>query len=311
MDEHGHSQLTGRRALTAALGITTTFLVIEVVGALITDSLALLSDAGHMLSDVSALGLSLLAIWLAARPHTPGRTFGYHRVEIVAALVNGLTLVAVSLYVFWEAAQRFSDPPEVQSGLMLVIASAGLAANAVSGYILSRSGHSNLNVRSAFLHVVGDALGSLGAIIAAIVMLATGWYLADPLISVGIAVLILISAVRVTREALGIVLEFAPKDVDIRAVRSALESVDGVTDVHDLHVWTITSDFVALSAHARVRPGTDSCQMVRRATEMLRNEFDIAHVTIQPEPEPLHEVRPGVCCLGEHAVESVGQGVDV
>jgi len=188
---------------------------------------------------------------------------------------------------------------------MLVIATAGLGANALSGFILSRSGHSNLNVRSAFLHVLGDALGSVGAIVAGLIMLTTGWYLADPLISVFIAILILISGVRVTREALGIVLEFAPKGIDIGDVRSALESVDGVTDVHDLHVWTITSDFVALSAHARVRPGTDTGLVVRQATEMLGDRFEIGHATIQPEPEPLHGApQPGSCCLGEHAVGS-------
>jgi cobalt-zinc-cadmium efflux system protein len=306
MDEHSHRPaLTGRKALTMALVITTLFFVVEVIGSVVTDSLALFGDAGHMLSDVSALSLSLLAIWMAARPHTPGRTFGYHRVEIVAALVNGLTLGAISLYVFWEAAQRFSDPPEVRSAAMLVIATAGLGANALSGFILSRSGHSNLNVRSAFLHVLGDALGSVGAIVAGLIMLTTGWYLADPLISVFIAILILISGVRVTREALGIVLEFAPKGIDIGDVRSALESVDGVTDVHDLHVWTITSDFVALSAHARVRPGTDTGLVVREATEMLGDRFEIGHATIQPEPEPLHGApQPGSCCLGERAVGS-------
>jgi cobalt-zinc-cadmium efflux system protein len=301
--EHSHAPLTGRKALGIAFAVTSAFLVLELLGGILTNSLALLSDAGHMLSDVSALALSLLAIWLAGHRHTPGRTFGYHRVEIVAALVNGVTLGAVSLYIFWEAAQRFSDPPEVESAPMLAIAVAGLSANALSAFLLSRAGHSHLNVRSAFLHVLGDALGSVGAIVAGILMLSLGWYLADPLISVITGVIILVAGVRITREALGIVLEFAPKHVDVRLLRSALQSLDGVTDVHDLHVWTITSDFVALSVHVRVRAGTDTAMLVQRATHTLAETFGIAHATIQPEPEPLHpETHPGACCLGEHAV---------
>ena len=268
MAEHAHgSQAGNRRALAAALGITTFFMGVEVVGGLLTNSLALLSDAGHMLSDASALGLSLFAIWLAGKPHSPGRTFGYHRAEILAALLNGLTLAVISAYVFWEAAQRFADPPDVESAPMLVVAVAGLLANGVSGVILSRAGGDSLNVRSAFLHVLGDALGSLGAIAAGVVMLTTGWFLADPLISVGIGVLILISGVRVTREALGIVLEFAPKHIDIEEVKRALLSLNGVRDVHDLHVWTITSGFVALACHVRVAAEADaSARCVRPGT---------------------------------------------
>jgi cobalt-zinc-cadmium efflux system protein len=297
--------MTERTALTVALAITMSFLIVEVIGGVVTNSLALLGDAGHMLSDVSALALSLLAIWLAGRRHTHGRTFGYHRVEILAALANGITLGAIAIYIFWAAAQRFSDPPEVQSGAMLLIAAAGLGANVISGYILNRSSHTSLNVRSAFLHVAGDALGSLGAIVAGIIMLTTQWYLADPLISVLIAFLILISGIRVTREALGIVLEFAPKGIRMEDVRSALLSLDGVTDIHDLHVWTITSDFIALSAHARLTPGTNTGLVVRRAAEVLAEGFDIGHVTVQPELEPVHrDAKPGICCLNDHAIES-------
>lgn len=289
--------------MAAALGITTFFMVVEVVGGVLTNSLALLSDAGHMLSDSSALGLSLLAIWLAARPHAPGRTFGYHRAEILAALANGLTLVAISLYVFWAAAQRFSDPPDVQSAPMLVVAVVGLSANGVSAVLLSRLGPGSLNVRSAFLHVLGDALGSVGAIVAGVVMLTTGWFLADPLISVGIGVLILVSAVRVTRESLGIVLEFVPKNIKIEDVTGSLLSVEGVTDVHDLHVWTVTSGFVALTCHLRVDQGADTAAVLRSAADALGQRYEIRHVTIQPEHEPIHGEEPGVCCLAEHAME--------
>jgi cobalt-zinc-cadmium efflux system protein len=301
---HDHSsKMTDRRALAVALVITTTFLVIEVIGGVITNSLALLSDAGHMLSDASALGLSLLAVWLASRPHTHARTFGYHRVEILAALANGVMLMAIAVYVVWEAVQRFSDPPEVQTTTMLLIAMAGLGANLVSAGILNRSDSASLNVRSASVHVAGDALGSLGAIVAALIMLITGWYAADPLISLGISALILVSAVRVTKEALGIVLEFAPGGVSIDDLRCTLLALDGVTDVHDLHLWTITSGFVALSAHARLEAGTDVGRFVRQATIVLGEQFKIAHATIQPEIEPVHgHIRAGVCCLGEHAV---------
>lgn len=302
--KHKHDGQAGnRRALAAALGITTFFMVVEVAGGILTNSLALLSDAGHMLSDASALGISLLAIWLAGRPHTPGRTFGYHRAEILAALANGLTLAAISAYVFWEAARRFGDPPEVESAPMLAVATVGLLANGAAGAILSRAGGHSLNVRSAFLHVLGDALGSVGAIVAGVVMLTTGWFLADPLISVGIGVLILLSGVRVTREALGIVLEFAPKHVSIDEIRHALLSLNQVRDVHDLHVWTITSGFVALACHARVGRDADTPALLREAAAVLGDRFQIRHVTIQPEHEPLHgQAEPGVCCLNEHAL---------
>lgn len=305
MADHQHSSpAQNRRALAAALGITTFFMVVEVVGGVFTNSLALLSDAGHMLSDASALGLSLFAIWLATRPHTPGRTFGYHRAEILAALTNGVTLAAISVYIFWEAAQRFSEPPEVQSAPMLAVAVVGLAANGVSAIILSRLGRSSLNVRSAFVHVSGDALGSVGAIAAGVVMLTTGWFLADPLISVGIGVLILIAAVRVTRESLGIVLEFVPKNIKIEGVTSSLLSVEGVTDVHDLHVWTVTSGFVALTCHLRVDQGADTAAILRSAADALGQRYQIRHITIQPEHEPIHGEEPGVCCLAEHAMGS-------
>ena len=305
MAERAHgSQAGNRRALAAALGITTFFMGVEVAGGLLTNSLALLSDAGHMLSDASALGLSLFAIWLAGKPHSPGRTFGYHRAEILAALANGLTLAAISAYVFWEAAQRFAEPPDVESGSMLVVAVTGLLANGASGAILSRAGGDSLNVRSAFLHVLGDALGSVGAIIAGVVMLTTGWFLADPIISVGIGVLILVSGFRVTREALGIVLEFAPKHIDIEEVKRVLLSLNGVRDVHDLHVWTITSGFVALACHLRVAAEADASALLREARNALTQRFQIRHVTIQPEHEPLHgQAEPGVCCLDEHALE--------
>jgi cobalt-zinc-cadmium efflux system protein len=298
----GNDRGAGRRSLTLALTITLTFLAIEAVGALITGSLALLSDAGHMLSDSSALALSLLAIWLAARPHTHRRTFGYHRAEIVSALANGVLLVILAGVIVFEAIGRLSDPPEIDSAPMLVIAAAGLAANIAAGGILAGSRHDSLNVRSAFWHVAGDALGSIGAIAAALVMLATGWYLADPLISIAIAALVMLSGLRVAREAMSIVLESAPRHLDMQAIREDLLGLPGVSDVHDLHAWTITSGFVALSAHARVLPDGDAAAVVRGAGVLLAERYGIQHATIQPETEPLHsDAEPGACCLGEHA----------
>jgi cobalt-zinc-cadmium efflux system protein len=307
MPEHRHDRSgQNRRALSLALAITALFFVVETVGGILTHSLALLGDAGHQLSDVGAIGLSLFAIWLAARPHAPERTFGYHRAEIVAALANGLTLLAVSAYIFWEAAHRFADPPNVHSGPMLVIAAAGLTANSVSGVILGRAASDSLNVRSALIDVLGDAAAAVGAIAAAIVMLTTGWLLADPLISVVIGLLILLSGARVTRDALRIFLEFVPGHVDMDEVRNALLSIEGVTGVHDLHVWTITSGFVTLSCHAQLKPGTDASNVLRAATAALTERFGIRHVTIQPEPEPMHGgTGQEACCLDEHAVESL------
>ena len=302
-DPHNpQSPLSSRSALTIALVLTSAFLVVEAVGGVLTGSLALVSDAGHMLSDAGALALSLLAVWLASRPHTHRRTYGYHRAEIVAALANGVILAALAVYLFIEAVGRLSDPPDVDSVPMLAIACVGLAVNLVSGGILARAGDGSLNVRSAFWHVAGDALGSVGAIVAGVVMVATGWYLADPLISIGIAALILLSGLRITREALSIVLESAPRHLNIDEIRQDLLALPSVTDVHDLHVWTITSGFVALSAHVRIGQGADPAALVRDASALLADRYDIHHVTVQPESEPVHAgASLGACCLGEHA----------
>lgn len=288
-----------RRPLAIALGITTTFLVIEVVGGILTNSLALLADAGHMATDAAALALSLFAIWLARRPATPQRSFGYLRVEILAALLNASALLAVTLYIFWEAFKRFDAPPEVQSGQMLVIASAGLLANAVSAWVLMRGGghERDLNTRGALLHVVGDMLGSVGAIIAALIMLATGWYLADPLLSAGIGCLILVGAWRLLRESADVLLEATPRGIDSGQVRAAMASVNGVVDVHDLHIWTVTSGLVALSSHVEISGERDWHAVLLDLATVLRVRFGIAHVTLQPEqPELLPEAFRG-CSL--------------
>ena len=279
-----------RRPLVVALAITSTFLVVEVIGAIATNSLALLADAGHMLTDVAALALSLFAIWIARRPVTLARSFGYLRAEVLAAAVNAASLVAISIYIFWEAFQRLGDPPEVDSGPMLAVAFAGLLANVASAWVLMRGGghRESLNVRGAFLHVIGDMLGSVGAIIAALVMLATGWYLADPILSAGIGALILWSSWRLLRESADVLLEATPRHIDPGAVRTMMIEVDGVEDVHDLHVWTVTSGLVAMSSHVEVSAAREWHEVLLDLSTLLREQFGIAHVTLQPEePERL------------------------
>ena len=274
-----------QRPLAIALAITALFLVAEVVGGILTNSLALLADAAHMGTDVSALALSLFAIWLSRRPATNTRSFGYLRAEILAALLNGATLIAASIYIFWEAFQRLGEPPEVQSGPMLVVAAAGLLANAASAWVLMRGGShkDNLNVRGAYLHVVGDMLGSVGAIVAALIMLTTGWYLADPILSAGIGLLILWSSWRLLRESVDVLLEATPTGINPDDIRDAMVAADGVEGVHDLHIWTVTSGLNALSSHVEVTGTRDWHAVLLDLSSLLRERFGIAHVTLQPE----------------------------
>jgi cobalt-zinc-cadmium efflux system protein len=281
--EHPHerSRSESRRALVVVLALTATFTVVEVVGGLLTGSLALLADAGHMLSDNVSIALALFAVWIAAKPPTPERTYGFKRVEILAALANGATLVVVSLWIFYEAFQRFQNPPDVLGGWMLAIAVVGLFVNVGAVAVLSRSREGSLNIEAAFRHVLADLLGSAGVITAALVILLTGWLYADPLISVLIGLLILASAWTVLRDSIRILLEATPRGLDSIEIGTALASVEGVVDVHDLHVWTITSGFPALSAHVLVRPG-DDCHAIRRQLEVLLGErFQIEHTTLQ------------------------------
>jgi cobalt-zinc-cadmium efflux system protein len=282
---HDHDHVSGRsrRALAVALALTATYTVVEVVGGFLTGSLALLADAVHMLSDNVALALALFAVWLGARPATPERTFGYRRAEVLVALANGVTLVALSIWIFYAAFSRLDDPPDVLGGWMLAIAVVGVGVNLASGAILYGSRAGNLNVEAAFRHVVADVLGSVGVIVAAVVILTTGWLEADPLVSILIGVLVLASSWTILRDSTSILLEAAPRDVDTRAVGARLAGAPGVVDVHDLHIWTITSGFPALSAHVLVRRGED-CHARRRELELiLAREFGIEHSTLQVE----------------------------
>ena len=276
--EHGEENW---RALALVLALTAGFTVVEIIGGLLTGSLALLADAGHMLSDNFSLGLALFAAWLAQRPATPNRSFGYRRAEILAALANGVTLVAVSIWVFVEAYSRLSDPPEVLGGPMLLVAALGLLVNAAGAIILYRSGGQSLNVQGAMRHVFADALGSVGAIVAAAVIILTGWRYADPLISVAIGVLILGSSWKLLKDSTNILLEATPSDLDATKVGQKMASAEGVVEVHDLHIWTITSGFPALSAHVLVGRHEDCHARRRDLEELLAHEFAISHTTLQ------------------------------
>ena len=282
------------RALGLALALTATYTVVEVVGGALTDSLAVLADAVHMLSDNVAIGLALFAVWLAGRPATPERTFGFKRAEVLAALANGVALVALAIWIFYEAVQRFRDPPDVLAGWMLAIALAGITVNVAAGAILHRTRGVSINVEAAYRHVFADLLGSLGVAAAAVVILATGWLEADPVVSVLIGVLVLASSWTILRDATSILLEAAPRGLDASAVGVRLAAAPGVVEVHDLHIWTITSGFPALSAHVLVGRGED-CHARRRELErLLHDEFGIEHTTLQVE----HSTEGGLVEMG-------------
>lgn len=284
-EDAGGSDRVNSRPLIIALGITTTFLVVEVVGAYFSNSLALLADAAHMLTDVGALALALFAISLARRKARPERTFGYLRAEILAALINAVTLIVAAIYIFWEAWERLQEPPEVKSGTLLVVAVAGLCANIASALVLSRGGghKDNLNTRGAFLHVLGDLFGSVATIVAALIIQFTGWFAADPILSAVIGLLVVYGAWSLLRESVDVLLESAPKGMAIADVRRAIEETPGVLGVHDLHIWTVTSGFVALSAHVEVKSLSDWEAVLGSLATMLREKFGISHVTLQPE----------------------------
>ncbi len=279
--DHDHGRGADRRALAIVFALTSAFVVAEVIGGLVTGSLALLADAGHMLSDALSLGIALFAVWLAGRPATPNRSFGYKRAEILAALFNGATLVAISIWIFVEAYRRFFEPPEILGGWMLAVATLGLVVNVAGAAILWRSGGESLNLQGALRHVLADVLGSVGAIAAALVILATGWRYADPIISVLIGLLVLGSSWRLVRDSINILLEGTPPGIDAGEVGRSMASVPGVSEVHDLHVWTITSGFPALAAHVLVGRDEDCHARRRDLEEVLAREYGIEHTTLQ------------------------------
>ncbi len=294
--DHRHDHRAGsRRRLALTLLLAAGYMVAEVVGGLLTNSLALLAYAGHMLSDVAALGLSLFAVWIAERPPTSKRTYGYYRAEILAALANGATLIAISVYVFVEAYHRLWQPPEVQGPAMLVVAVGGLAVNLVGLWLLHGGRQESLNVHGAWLHVLTDALGSVGAIAAAVLIWAFGWAWADPVASVLIGLLVVYSSWRLLAESVSVLLESAPKGIDVDEVYRTIRGVPGVLAVHDLHVWSITSGLNCLSAHVVAAEGQPHAALLKTLQNEMHEKFGLDHLTIQIEPEGFEEDDRHIC----------------
>lgn len=291
---HGHHHHEGAhaerstRALRAALVLTVVVLVVEAIGGWVSNSLALLADAGHVLTDAGALALSLFVAWFSRQPVTPEKTYGYLRWEILAALINGATLLGISVWIVVEAVLRFRAPEPVGGTLMLVIAVAGLVANGIAALLLHPVNGTSLNVRGAYLHVLGDLLASVATILAAVTISVTGWLHADPLASLLTTALIVRGAWRLVRDSVDVLLESTPSHISLSDVRTALEDIPGVESVHDLHVWTVTSGMVALSAHAIVREPERHQDVLERACDLM-GRMGIHHVTVQIERREMYE----------------------
>ena len=300
---HKHGRASdSRRKLSLVLLLTAIYMVAEALGGWWTGSLALLADAGHMLTDVAALGLALLAVWFSARPATSNKTFGYHRLEILAALVNGVTLVVISILILYEAYQRWAAPPLVRGNVVMLIATGGLGINLISAWILHGRHEIDLNIRGAWLHVISDALGSVGAIVAGALMWLYGWYAADPLFSALIGILIVWSSWRLIRESTNVLLEGTPAHINLAAVEESILRTDGVDNVHDLHVWTITSGREALSAHVIHGYGVSQPELLKELRAKLHDRFGVDHLTIQMETpdfedETFHFCHAGTACF--------------
>lgn len=285
MSEMMTATAKNKNRLKIVFGLTVAYMFAEVIGGYLTNSLALLADAGHMLTDASALGFALLAAWFAARPATPQKTYGYYRAEILAAAVNAVTLLFISFFILYEAWRRWNHPPEVQSWPMLIVAAVGLVVNFVGMRLLMSGSTESLNVKGAYLEVLSDMLGSIGAIVASIIMLTTGWYRADPLISAGIGLFILPRTWKLLSAAVHVLMEGTPAGFDVRALEKAIYGVNGVLGVADLHVWSLTSGVNAMSAHVRVRDLSQGDRVLQDMRRALKDGFQIGHSTIQIETE--------------------------
>jgi cobalt-zinc-cadmium efflux system protein len=283
---HAHSRGASQRLLLTVLALTFGYMLAEAIGGYYTNSLALLSDAGHMLTDVAALGLSFLAVRFASRPATPRKTYGFYRLEILAALANGVALMVISLLICWEAYHRFLQPEEVRAWSLVWISVGGLAVNLISARLLQHVHEENLNLRGAFLHILGDLLGSVAAIITGLLIIWRGWVWADPLFSVLISLLIIYSAWRLVSDAVNVLLEGTPSHINLAAVEQAMRTISGVCDVHDLHIWTITSDRHAVTAHVVIDDLGESYRILRELRALLAERFALTHATIQIE-DPL------------------------
>ncbi len=300
---HSHGRAArSRRRLSMVLVLTAVYMLAEAVGGWMTGSLALLADAGHMLTDVAALALALIAVWFGSRPATSSKTFGYYRLEILAALINGVALILISLLIFYEAYQRWAAPPAVRSGLMMLVATGGLIINLVCAWLLHGDHKDDLNMRGARLHIIGDALGSVGAILAGGLMWLYGWYAADPLFSCLISLLIIWSSWHLIRESTNVLLEGTPAHINLAAVEDVILQTDGVEDVHDLHVWTITSGREALSAHVIHAETISQADILKELRTKLSDRFGVDHLTIQLETpnfedETFHFCHAGTACF--------------
>ncbi|MDY0406293.1 cation diffusion facilitator family transporter [Virgibacillus sp. 179-BFC.A HS] len=312
-DHHGHDHTHGanKKALMISFFIIAGYMIIEVVGGFLTNSLALLSDAGHMLSDAISLGVGVLAFTFGEKVANYSKTYGYKRFEILAAVFNGAALILISIYIFYEAFQRIANSPEVASTGMLTIAVIGLLVNILVAWMLMRGGDTkeNLNLRAAFLHVLGDLLGSVGAIVAALLIMLFGWTWADPLASIIVAILVLISGWRVTKDAIHVLMEGTPANVNINDVIKTMKGVKGVVGIHDLHVWSITSGQNALSCHIIVDGSltVEKSQILLRTIEHELEHKGIGHVTIQVETEK-HPHKNTLMCRTEYALEGDHHG---
>ncbi len=302
---HSHGALAerSRNRLALVLALTAAYMVAEAAGGWLTGSLALLADAGHMLADVAALVLALLAARFGSRPASPTKTFGYYRLEILAAFTNGVVLVLVSLYILYEAYGRWLSPPEIERpGAVTLVAAGGLLVNVVCAWLLHGEHERDLNVRGAWLHVIGDAAGSVGAILAGALVALYGWHRADPLFSAAIGLLIIWSSWNLIREATNVLLEGAPAHINLAAVEGAIRETRGVEDVHDLHVWTITSGRDALSAHVVHTPAVSQPELLKSLRSKLHDQFGVDHLTIQMETgdfedETFHFCTSGTACF--------------
>jgi len=289
---HARDHAGERAAVRTGLAVSSGLFLVELVGGWVTNSLALMTDAMHMLSDVGALGLTLFALWIGARPASASKTFGYYRAEILAALVNGVVLWVVVIFIVREAWERLSEPQPVMGPGLVVIALAGLAVNVFVARRLRGHSHGSLNLRGAYLHVLSDLLGSIGAVVAGLVIVTTGWTLVDPLVSVGIAVLILFSSWQLVREAVDVLMEAVPAHVDADELQRRLEAIPGTVEVHELHVWSLTTGRCALSAHAVIDGTVHGDDLLAEMSDLCADHFRIEHVTIQLEHKSRRHAEP-------------------
>lgn len=306
--DHGHRTAASLTRLKLALGLTFVYMLAEAVGGWLTNSLALIADAGHMLTDVCALSLTLVAIWFATRPATSKKTYGYYRLEILAAFINGIALVLLSIWVIYEAWSRWQAPPAVEGVGLTAIAAGGLGVNIIAAYLLHSDHKHDLNIRGAWLHVMGDLLGSVTAIVAGVLILGFGWLWADALCSMIISVIIIAGAWRLILESVNVLLEGTPSHIDLGAVEDAILETEGVESVHDLHIWTISSGIEALSAHVNHGETIVQAELLQTLRTRLHEDFGIDHLTIQMETYAFEDERVHFCETGTRCFESAGKG---